>query len=30
MDLYGNTVRSWITRFNARGLKGLEEDVRTG
>jgi transposase len=30
MDLCGNTVRSWINRFNARGLKGLEEDVRTG
>jgi Homeodomain-like domain len=23
-------VRYWINRFNARGLKGLEEDVRTG
>ncbi len=30
MDLCGNTVRSWLNRFNARGLKGLEEDVRTG
>jgi transposase len=30
MDLCGNTVRSWINRFNARGLDGLEEDVRTG
>ena len=30
LDLCGNTVRSWINRFNARGLKGLEEDVRTG
>ena len=30
MDLCGNTVRYWINRFNARGLKGLEEDVRTG
>ena len=24
------TVRLWITRFNARGLQGLEEDVRSG
>ena len=30
MDLCGNTVRYWINRFNARGLDGLEEDVRTG
>jgi transposase len=30
MDLCGNTVRHWLNRFNARGLKGLEEDVRTG
>jgi transposase len=30
LDLCGNTVRHWINRFNARGLKGLEEDVRTG
>jgi transposase len=30
MDLCGNTVRPWLNRFNARGLKGLEEDVRTG
>ena len=30
MDLCGNTVRHWINRFNARGLPGLEEDVRTG
>jgi len=30
MDLCGNTVRSWLNRFTARGLKGLEEDVRTG
>jgi transposase len=30
MDLCGNTVRCWINRFNARGLDGLEEDVRTG
>ena len=28
MDLCG--VRHWINRFNARGLDGLEEDVRTG
>jgi transposase len=30
MDLCGNPVRYWLNRFNARGLKGLEEDVRTG
>src|SRR4051794_1440154 len=30
MDLCGNTVRHWLTRFNARGLDGLKEDVRTG
>src|SRR3954470_10596259 len=30
MDLCGNTVRHWLTRFNARGLKRLEQDVRTG
>jgi transposase len=30
MNLCGNTVRHWINRFNARGLDGLEEDVRTG
>src|SRR3954449_8618216 len=30
MDLCGNTVRHWLNRFNARGLDGLEEDVRTG
>ena len=30
MDLCGATVRHWLKRFNARGLKGLEEDVRTG
>ena len=30
MDLCGNTVRHWLNRFNARGLQGLEEDVRTG
>src|SRR3954466_2651105 len=30
MDLGGATVRHWLKRFNARGLQGLEEDVRTG
>ena len=30
MNLGGVTVRHWIKRFNARGLQGLEEDVRTG
>src|SRR5215216_3123686 len=30
MDLGGVTVRRWLRRFNARGLQGLEEDVRTG
>jgi transposase len=30
MDLGGGTVRHWLKRFNARGLQGLEEDVRTG
>jgi transposase len=30
MELCGNTVRHWLNRFNARGLTGLEEDVRTG
>ncbi|TWA84527.1 transposase [Azospirillum brasilense] len=30
MDLCGNTVRYWLNRFNARGLDGLKEDVRTG
>ena len=30
MDLCGATVRHWLKRFNARGLDGLEEDVRTG
>jgi transposase len=30
MDLCGATVRHWLKRFNARGLRGLEEDVRTG
>src|SRR5918997_7108861 len=30
MDLGGVTVRHWLKRFNARGLQGLEEDVRCG
>ena len=30
MDLGGATVRHWLKRFNARGLEGLEEDVRSG
>src|SRR3954470_22992443 len=30
MGLGGATVRHWLKRFNARGLEGLEEDVRTG
>ena len=30
MGLGGVTVRHWLKRFNACGLKGLEEDVRTG
>jgi transposase len=30
MGLCGATVRHWLKRFNARGLDGLEEDVRTG
>jgi transposase len=30
MDLCGATVRHWLKRFDARGLQGLEEDVRTG
>jgi transposase len=30
MDLGGSTVRHWLKRFNAAGLQGLEEDVRTG
>src|SRR3954452_5774825 len=29
MDLCGNAVRHWLNRFKARGLKELEEDVRT-
>ena len=30
MGLCGATVRHRLKRFNARGLEGLEEDVRTG
>ena len=30
MDLCGATVRHWLKRFNARGLQGPDEDVRTG
>ena len=30
VGLCGATVRHWLKRFNARGLDGLEEDVRTG
>ena len=30
MDLCGTTVRVWLNRFNARGLVGLEEDMRSG
>jgi transposase len=30
MHLCGATVRHWLKRFNARGRRGLEEDVRTG
>ena len=30
MALCGAAVRHWLKRFNARGLQGLEEDVRTG
>ena len=30
MGLSGATVRHWLKRFNARGLQGLEEDVRLG
>ncbi len=30
MGLGGVTVRHWLKRFNARGLRGLGEDVRTG
>src|SRR5919199_5392718 len=30
MGLCGATVRFWLKRFNARGLRGLEEDLRSG
>src|SRR3954453_22647037 len=30
MDLCGATVRHWLKRFDARGVAGLEEDVRSG
>ena len=30
MGLCGATVRFWLKRFNARGLSGLEEDMRSG
>jgi transposase len=30
MALCGKTVRFWLKRFNERGLKGLEEDMRSG
>jgi len=30
MELCGATVRHWLKRFNACGLEGLEEDVRSG
>ena len=30
MGLCGATVRFWLKRFNARGLGGLEEDMRSG
>jgi transposase len=30
MGLCGATVRHWLKRFNARGLQGPAEDVRTG
>ena len=30
MDLGRKTVRHWLKRFNARGLDGLKEDVRSG
>ena len=30
LGLCGATVRHWLKRFNACGLKGLEEDVRSG
>ena len=30
MGLCGETVRFWLKRFNARGLQGLQEDMRSG
>jgi transposase len=30
MGLCGATIRFWLKRFNARGLPGLEEDMRSG
>ena len=30
MGLCGATVRFWLKRFNARGLQGLAEDMRSG
>ena len=30
MGLCGETVRFWIKRFNARGLQGLEDEMRSG
>jgi transposase len=30
MGLCGDTVRFWLKRFNARGLTGLEETMRSG
>jgi transposase len=30
MGLCGATVRHWLKRFNARGLRGPEEDARSG
>jgi transposase len=30
MGLCGATVRFWLNRFNARGLQGLAEDMRSG
>ena len=30
MGLCGAPVRHWLKRFNARGLQGLDEDLRTG
>ena len=30
MGLCGATVRFWLRRFNERGLRGLEEEMRSG